>query len=461
MLSSLGFDSKVARNTRNNSKYVLEVPRGFSVHVFKSPSPPLPTQNTAVKPDYSSVRTPSSTPWKPTPYTARQDTDKKLSFGSSDGTRRDQVTDYDQVALTRTKSNKPYGIVPGAIPDTYIYERSISSASDLPGSPSSSSSSDSDTIDGISPFSLEVSSTRASSSTETLDATSYYAHNQDASTTSVTSPYGNTRGPVIPPSGRQAMANLTNTHSSRYVSADHEDDPTVIFGEYGAARAVGQSSQAGGNTMPPAHTGRRNSEERSGRTTVPVFPSAPPLTRRESRSRSTSPTANATEGDGGLRLPPGLQYVTPSIYPNGPVGTLQRANSSPTVSLTQRAPQDATKPPLTRGMSNPETIAAKRCVRWTEDLICPSLPPDQRRKGWFNRRGDQLWTNDGKYRSPEPGQEYPPDLANYPDPSEGWMNEECVRIDLLHRLIPKPPLRSALKRAKYPAHPIPEEMSTG
>ncbi|KAJ3714365.1 hypothetical protein C8R42DRAFT_559808, partial [Lentinula raphanica] len=92
-----------------------------------------------------------------------------------------------------------------------------------------------------------------------------------------------------------------------------------------------------------------------------------------------------------------------------------------------------------------ETLRS-RCVRWNEELICPSpIWPSQRRKGWFNRRGDQLWTNGGAFRSPPPGGEYPPDLDGYPNYGEGWMNEECIRIDMVHRLIPKAPLRSALK----------------
>ena len=79
---------------------------------------------------------------------------------------------------------------------------------------------------------------------------------------------------------------------------------------------------------------------------------------------------------------------------------------------------------------------------------------------------DQLWTNDGRFKPPEPGREYPPDLVvriapdscfqhltdvlsqGYPEPNAGWMNEEGVRIDMEHCLIPKPPLRSALKRPK-------------
>ena len=102
-----------------------------------------------------------------------------------------------------------------------------------------------------------------------------------------------------------------------------------------------------------------------------------------------------------------------------------------------------------------------------ENLICPSpIPMDERRKGFYNRRGyvsslyntfalrlttvrsDQLWTNKGDYKPSPPGQEYPPDLSGYPDYGEGWMNEEGVRIDMQHRLIPKPPLRSVLKRTR-------------
>jgi len=60
------------------------------------------------------------------------------------------------------------------------------------------------------------------------------------------------------------------------------------------------------------------------------------------------------------------------------------------------------------------------------------------------RISDQLWTNDGQFLPAE--REYPPDLDEYPDYGVGWMNEDGVRIDMNHRLIPKAPLRPALKR---------------
>ncbi|KAJ7258394.1 hypothetical protein B0H12DRAFT_1014929 [Mycena haematopus] len=96
-----------------------------------------------------------------------------------------------------------------------------------------------------------------------------------------------------------------------------------------------------------------------------------------------------------------------------------------------------------------QTVAAPRNVRWNENLVCPSpIFANQRRKGWFNRRGDQLWTNDGAYKPAPPGQEFPPDLRDYPPYGNGWMNEEGVRIDMGHRHIPKVPLRSALKQPR-------------
>ncbi|PPQ74970.1 hypothetical protein CVT26_011686 [Gymnopilus dilepis] len=117
---------------------------------------------------------------------------------------------------------------------------------------------------------------------------------------------------------------------------------------------------------------------------------------------------------------------------------------------TQRRYSDGDqKPPVKNQISGKTSTPALRCVRWNENLICPSpVFSHQRRKGWFNRKGDQLWTNDGQYKSAPAGQEYPPDLADYPEEGHGWMNEEGIRIDLTHRLVPKAPLRPALKQTR-------------
>lgn len=61
---------------------------------------------------------------------------------------------------------------------------------------------------------------------------------------------------------------------------------------------------------------------------------------------------------------------------------------------------------------------------------------------------DQLWTNEGAFVRPKPCNEFPNDLKDYPEIGEGWMNENGVRIDMEHHLIPRVPLRSALKKPK-------------
>jgi len=85
-----------------------------------------------------------------------------------------------------------------------------------------------------------------------------------------------------------------------------------------------------------------------------------------------------------------------------------------------------------------------RMVRFNENPVLPD--PPARRQGWFNRRGDQLWNNNGAFRPASESNVYPPDLRNYPEPGMGWMNEEGTQIDMKRRLVRKKPLRSALKK---------------
>ena len=86
-----------------------------------------------------------------------------------------------------------------------------------------------------------------------------------------------------------------------------------------------------------------------------------------------------------------------------------------------------------------------RTVRFKDNPVSPS--PPERRKGWWNRRGDQLWDNDGSYVPAPEHHQYPSDLRNYPDAGTGWMNEDGVQIDMKRRLVRKKPLRSALKKS--------------
>lgn len=84
-----------------------------------------------------------------------------------------------------------------------------------------------------------------------------------------------------------------------------------------------------------------------------------------------------------------------------------------------------------------------RTVRFHDNPVLPD--PPLRRKGWFNRRGDQLWDNEGSYVPAPEREQYPADLQNYPEPGKGWMNEEGTVIDMGRRLIRKK-LRPVLKK---------------
>ncbi|KAI0765182.1 hypothetical protein C8Q74DRAFT_1034955 [Fomes fomentarius] len=251
-----------------------------------------------------------------------------------------------------------------------------------------------------------------------------------------------------------------------------------------ATAADGSSGGRGMRDVQNASTSSANNISPASR--LPT--SAPPLARtptsRPPPPQPSGPQARHPDMGSSFHIPPPSYPPAPSASANAYSSSCRDArtpspqhsptNSSPTnVSFTsgaaaQNMNASSQSSPITATSANaiPNAIsnavgsagagalvvaaaAAKRSVRWTENLVCPSpVPVENRRKGWFNRRGEQLWTNDGQFKLPEPGQEYPPDLAHYPEPNSGWMNEEGVRIDMQHRLIPKQPLRPALKRSK-------------
>lgn len=364
----------------------MEVPRGFSVHVFKTPSPPAYAQPIAAKADYPQNRTPS--PGRKGSYPPRPDPARKPSYSRGTDYFGDQVNDYDRsLDLTRTKQQKPYSIYPGAIPDTYIYERSISSVSDLPGSPSSSSSSDTDSIDTP----IERCSIRATSSVETLEATLYATADGQLSPGG-TSPYSAFYSSAPITAAARPVVVPPLSLSAKYVD---DDDSTVVSDGPELPRVAGPTPVYPTTAAVPSSTPllvpppvRRNSDERSAPRVQ-----APQLTRRDSAqpsSRTTSPSAYVAANDTSVRLPPGLQYAGPA--PMGRSMSRRPSTSSPvspTGSNGQRSPMGE-QPSFSRVQSGSAEaqIPAKRCVRWTEDLVCPSpILASQRRKGWFNRRG--------------------------------------------------------------------------
>ncbi|KAI0253437.1 hypothetical protein BJV78DRAFT_1194373 [Lactifluus subvellereus] len=225
------------------------------------------------------------------------------------------------------------------------------------------------------------------------------------------------------------------------------------------------SSITGQPSAPPGYTPGRPRRD----SLTPSAPLSVQQARRDSVSLVPQPSVQPIARDSVLIAPqPPIQPArrdSISSAPQPPPLSIH-GNSITGVSLPLAPVRRATDPfpavnpgppaPLRRAESAPRgqgTLVSTRVRFNDENLICPSpIPMHERRKGFHNRRGDQLWTNKGDYKPAPPGQEYPLDLANYPDYGEGWMNEEGVRIDMQHRLIPKPPLRSALKRSRLPSN---------
>ncbi|CCL98047.1 uncharacterized protein FIBRA_00041 [Fibroporia radiculosa] len=512
--------------------------RGFSVHFLKSTPSSTHPYSSSRKSDSPQDRSNGSTWTKQSGYSSRPEFERKPSTTSTSAYRITEPVVYElPLEPKRSKTPKSYGIYPSASNDTYIYERSLSSASDALASSSSSSSSDADLqAEGVVPAPIDVSSTRASSSTETLETTALrvaYPTPQSRpvlprSTSSsewarITPDGSRVYPPGLPSRSENAslragvptsMALLPRPSTVRPIY-DDDDDDTLAEDEIDRPPPMTRRSSSSGardeslrDARPTGFAGPtvRYSDERSGaqqvrarknsddyRYPLPLQYGTPSQYRPDNalNSRAPSgtspPTSKMVDGRGPLgasgppnfasssTLPDGRRVVQavpltrtisgsrPVDIPSSTMGALARTGAtkpkrsppqSPTEPLTRTPSSRAdTGGPLTRSNSttSPEMlmVSTRRCVRWTEDLMCPCpVPRSERRRGWFNRRGDQLWTNDGKYKQPEPGTEYPGDLIGYPEPMTGWMNEEGVRIDMEHRLIPKPPIRSALKRPK-------------
>lgn len=186
------------------------VPRGFSVHVFKNaampahpPQPPMPpvavappkfetiparpstggqwNRQPAYHPSHNDATETQTRKQPPVAAPAPPPSSQEHRLVHIPAANRDHTVNHARPLEKYSKSSKSYGIYPSLTSDIYIYERSISSVSlddDLASSPysdDSSNSSDSDLLYSNTATNalahLDTSSTRASSSTETLEST--------------------------------------------------------------------------------------------------------------------------------------------------------------------------------------------------------------------------------------------------------------------------------------------------
>ena len=313
---------------------------------------------------------------------------------------------HDRQPRSQQQWNHPrqgYGTHPSSTNDVMIYETSIPSRSDTSPHEAGIASTTYYSADPGSPtFTIDdVSSTRASSSTETLQSTLLAP---PAST--VNSPSGtfyrmssSTCNPDVynvasdRPSGPANQGQRQQTKTS-------SDDPRSI---YAPAPAKSTTSSPNPERRPSAlSVPRRSSPDNfsiaSSSSSSP--PSTPepiheyPVQVDTGRFQVATQGYNEFPSEGVEQYaeyaqshyphPKGGQYVHPyessgyverSVEPVAPMPFRTR-----TVSRRSRTMSTSVRPSL-----KVEVPPQRRCVRWKDNLVCDS--PIPRRKGWFNRKG--------------------------------------------------------------------------
>ena len=277
---------------------------------------------------------------------ARQETDRKPL---PPGVRSYQLSVYAPPFEPKNSSSKSFKIIPTGHPDTFIYEASLASASDLLSSPASSSSSDSDLNGDIGASLLEVSSTRASSSTETLETT--LAIEQVSGHTSVSSTYALQRQRPYRDS-RDPVGSLSEDDSDTLQSDDDTSSRPYVPRSYAPAPGIGASlplSTPVRRNTPPERYSQSGSPE-----SVPQTSTRPPLHPKRTDSSILTYDENTP------REPPGLSRAT---------------------SIRQGSPENCV-------LGSVIDVTSKRTVRWKEESqLASDLPIRSQRRGWFNRRG--------------------------------------------------------------------------
>lgn len=304
-------------------------------------------------------------------------------------------------------SRQGYSTHPSSANDVMIYETSIPPRSDTSAHEATIASMTYYSADPVSPISPtlsidDVSSTRASSSTETLQSTLLAPP-----TNTVNSPSGtfyrmpsSASNPDVYNVASDRPPNPVN-QGQRQQTKSNNDDPRSIY----------PLAPAKGTTSSP------NPERRPPTLSIPRRPSPDHFSSSSSSSSSPPPTPEpihefpvqvqvdtgrfqvATEGYAGFPSegveqyaeyaqsyyphPKGGQYVHP--YENS--GYVERSAEpvapmpfrTRTVSRRSRSMSTTVRPSLK------VEVPARRSVRWKDGLVCDS--PIPRRKGWFNRRG--------------------------------------------------------------------------
>ena len=290
--------------------------------------------------------------------------------------------------------------------DVMIYETSIPPRSDSSVHEASFVSSTYYSADPVSPtFSIDdVSSTRASSSTETLQSTLL------APPTTVNSPSGTfyrvSSGPDVYSVASDRPSNTVN-QGKRLQTKTGTDDPRLVYAPAPAKSTTSSPAperRPSGLSMPrrPSPDNFSSSSSTSSsppRTPEPIYEF--PVQVQVDNGRFQMPIQEYPEfpSEGVEKYaeyaqsyyphPKGGQYIHP--YENA--GYVERSAEpvapmpfrTRTISRRSRSMSTSVRPSLKVEVPAPVPAPARRCVRWKDGLVLDSPVP--RREGWFNRKG--------------------------------------------------------------------------
>jgi hypothetical protein len=373
--------------------------RGLPVRVLKGPtssSDPY-TATAKVNAGYEPSQTLSSRQPQSADYSSEPDGSNKVAASRDASCILPSMSTVDPRTYERHPASSSYGIHPSTSQDTWVYERSLSSKSDIDAG-SDSSSADSDSIHG-SPTSGATHLYAAPSANHHVPA-----HLQKTDTT--------TSNNTVPAVTRHCSPHPTsissNKTTSRRVSTPPvsessgtdtlvSDDASAVQGKSDRERVIslGTRNRDSRVLYPPTTTylygGGRNSDSTSVAMSigpgldVPYSPNtiggqlafSPGDAGRDIHDRFESDDVHLH-----LPYPPGLEPYTQNV-PTGSVHAVSRRRRSDDGQVSTGLAR-----PAVGEHAYPSAGTPTRCVRWDENLICPSpILSSQRRKGWFNRRG--------------------------------------------------------------------------
>lgn len=328
------------------------------------------------------------------PVTTR-DTTKRSSYHPSSNIRPQEDSRPPRV---RTSS---FAITPSISQHAYVYERSVSSKSDLhadsdeesdgedvPESPSSVSSVTTNlstaftpNISATSRSRLEVLENMPSIPVghivpPTFDPPSIVVDptlGRNSSNSSSSSNKASWRKLPTPPKSDSSSGSDTITSADGYGAEERVVRPRVVSN-------AAASRDSAIYPLPSGYTGLAGAAPGGPRVANPE----PEL--RGVPSRITNRDGGEQLGDSSVYFsqPPGLEtYANDPSRPPGFVPHRRHSEGEQTASMPNFSSTPAVIPQL-----RPSSAPPSRNVRWNENLICPSpILSSQRRKGWFNRRG--------------------------------------------------------------------------